>query len=61
MFLESNYARRLQSAKYTREKVVESRSAILEVDGAPSSTVILVQYWTNIEPIWNIAHMSAKM
>ena len=37
MFLESNYARRLQSAKYTREKVVESRSAILEVDGASSN------------------------
>ena len=27
----------------------------------PSSTATLVQYWTNIQPIWNIAHISAKM
>ena len=27
----------------------------------PSSTVILVQYLTNIQPIWNIAHILAKI
>jgi len=27
----------------------------------PSSTAILVQYWTNIQPIWNITHILAKI
>ena len=37
------------------------RCRVVIANSGPSSTVILVQYWTNIEPIWNIAHMSAKM
>ena len=39
-----------------RDTVEMYASAII-----PGSTAILVKYWTNIQPIWNSAHILANI